>query len=112
MALYIPHSIFNLARLLYVKPETFRPYCVYLKHPVKYFSMFVPCCYCVTMSIHFNFRSCHIQTSLHYVLYRYITVSLCDDASNMKKSVLVLIVILLKWYVLMRLKVFRVFSAC
>ena len=25
MALYIPHSIFHLARLLYVRPETFGP---------------------------------------------------------------------------------------
>ena len=30
MALYIPHSIFHLARLLYVRPETFGPYCVRL----------------------------------------------------------------------------------
>jgi hypothetical protein len=28
MALYIPHSIFHLARLLYVKPESFGPYYV------------------------------------------------------------------------------------
>ena len=28
MALYIPHNIFHLARLLYVRPETFGPYCV------------------------------------------------------------------------------------
>ena len=28
MALYIPHSIFHLARLLYVRPETFGPHCV------------------------------------------------------------------------------------
>ena len=28
MALYILHSIFNLARLLYVRPETFGPYYV------------------------------------------------------------------------------------
>jgi hypothetical protein len=26
MALYIPRSIFHLARLLYVRPETFGPY--------------------------------------------------------------------------------------
>ena len=26
MALYIPHSVFHLARLLYVRPENFRPY--------------------------------------------------------------------------------------
>ena len=30
MALYIPHSIFHLARLLYVRPETFGPYYVYI----------------------------------------------------------------------------------
>ena len=28
MALYIPHSIFHLARLLYIRPETFGPYYV------------------------------------------------------------------------------------
>ena len=26
MALYIPHSIFHLTQLLYVRPETFGPY--------------------------------------------------------------------------------------
>ena len=29
MTLHIPHSIFNLARLLHVRPETFGPYYVY-----------------------------------------------------------------------------------
>jgi hypothetical protein len=29
MALYIPHSIFHLARLLYVRPETFGPTLLY-----------------------------------------------------------------------------------
>ena len=29
MALYIPHSIFHSARLLYDRPETFGPYYVY-----------------------------------------------------------------------------------
>jgi hypothetical protein len=28
MALYIPHSIFHLARLLYVRPENFGPHYV------------------------------------------------------------------------------------
>jgi hypothetical protein len=28
MALYIPHSVFHLALLLYVRPETFGPYYV------------------------------------------------------------------------------------
>ena len=31
MALYVSHSIFHLARLLYVRPETFGPYYVYRK---------------------------------------------------------------------------------
>ena len=31
MALYIPHSILHLARLLYVRPETFGPYYVHLE---------------------------------------------------------------------------------
>ena len=35
MALYIPHSIFRLARLLYVRPETFGPY--YVPHYPKPF---------------------------------------------------------------------------
>ena len=30
MALYIPHSIFHLSRLLYVRPETFGPYYVHI----------------------------------------------------------------------------------
>ena len=29
MALHVPHSIFHLARLLYVRPETFGTYYVY-----------------------------------------------------------------------------------
>ena len=29
MALYIPHSILHLARLLYVRPETFGPYHIF-----------------------------------------------------------------------------------
>ena len=33
MALYIPHSIFHLARILYVRPETFGPYYVHLSTP-------------------------------------------------------------------------------
>ena len=32
MTLYIRHSIFHLARLLYVRPETFGPYYVLLFH--------------------------------------------------------------------------------
>ena len=32
MALYIAHSIFQLARLLYVRPETFGPYYVYTRY--------------------------------------------------------------------------------
>ena len=35
MALHIPHSIFHLARLLYVRPETFGPYCVSFRYRVE-----------------------------------------------------------------------------
>ena len=35
MALYIPHSIFHLVRLLYVRPETFGPY--YVHRQKKYY---------------------------------------------------------------------------
>ena len=35
MALYIPHSIFHLARLLYVRPETSGPYYVIYKSPIN-----------------------------------------------------------------------------
>ena len=41
MALYIPHSIFHLARLLYVRPETFRPY--YVRNAVVKLSTDVKC---------------------------------------------------------------------
>ena len=41
MALYIPHSIFHLARLLYVRPETFGPYYVHLKLPNDFRQNFV-----------------------------------------------------------------------
>ena len=33
MALYIPHSIFHLARLLYVRPQSFGPY--YVHHVIS-----------------------------------------------------------------------------
>ena len=36
MALYIPHSIFHLARLLYDRPETFGPYYVVLSFSYIY----------------------------------------------------------------------------
>ena len=39
MALYVPHSIFHLARLLYVRPETFRPYYVQVRK--KYATLIV-----------------------------------------------------------------------
>ena len=35
MALYIPHSILHLARLLYVRPETFGPYYVSVEKCVE-----------------------------------------------------------------------------
>ena len=45
MALYIPHSIFHLARLLYVRPETFGPYCV-----PEYYSYEILKCVCVCVA--------------------------------------------------------------
>jgi hypothetical protein len=38
MALYIPHSIFHLARLLYVRWETFGPYYVPIQFIFKMYS--------------------------------------------------------------------------
>ena len=35
MALYIPHSILHLARLLYVRPGTFEPYYVSLLYTFR-----------------------------------------------------------------------------
>ena len=32
MALYIPYSVFHLARLLYVRPETFGPYYIHMTY--------------------------------------------------------------------------------
>ena len=40
MALYIPHSIFHLARLLYVRPETFGPH--YTAHSIQNSSLYTP----------------------------------------------------------------------
>ena len=37
MALYIPHSIFHLERLLYVRPETLGPYYVILSMRIHRF---------------------------------------------------------------------------
>ena len=39
MALYIPHSIFHLARLLYVRPETSGPYYVLQGHYYFYYDI-------------------------------------------------------------------------
>ena len=36
MALYIPHNIFHLAWLLYVKQETFGPYYVSLQTKINF----------------------------------------------------------------------------
>ena len=47
MALYIPHSIFHLAQLLYVRQETFGPYyvCVYVY--VYYVRKYACVCVCM-----------------------------------------------------------------
>ena len=44
MALYIPHSIFHLARLLHVRPETFGPYYVDLWSDIFWY-------FCLTVNI-------------------------------------------------------------
>ena len=43
MALYIPHSIFHLARLLYVTPETFGPYyiCTVVQQPLVHHGLII-----------------------------------------------------------------------
>ena len=60
MAVYIPHSIFYLARLLYVGPETFRPtlvcvcyvyICVYM---YIYIYIYTHTHACVCTYIHIN----------------------------------------------------------
>ena len=40
MAVYIPHRIFHLARLLYVRPETFGPTTYFLYLVLSYFRIF------------------------------------------------------------------------
>ena len=51
MALYIPHSIFHLARLLYVGPETFGP------HYVRYLSSYDGCFQCeLRLKLQFFFQ--------------------------------------------------------
>ena len=46
MALYISHNIFHLARLLYVRPETFGPYYLYrlLSFGLQFSIIFGICC--------------------------------------------------------------------
>ena len=48
MALYIPHSIFHLVRLLYARPETFGPCYVYdlASIQAEYF-----CCSAITIPV-------------------------------------------------------------
>ena len=44
MTLYIPHSIFHLARLLYVRPETFGPYYVSWVNVTALWAICLLCC--------------------------------------------------------------------
>ena len=54
MALYTPHSIFHLARLLYVRPETFGPY--YVSYMARiYIYIYIYVCVCVCSNIYKNF---------------------------------------------------------
>ena len=63
MALYIPHSIFHLARLLYVRPESFGPY-------------YVLCGYLGTLQ-----RRLKMQLLKHSVIkiYRYVLIQAPDN---------------------------------
>ena len=52
MALFIPHSIFHLVRLLYVRPETFGPYYIYVPNgldqklcALSLYLIAIPCMY-------------------------------------------------------------------
>ena len=61
MALYIPHSIFHLARLLYVRPETFGPY--YVRYCEQ-----TPCC--KRFRVHkFYFHGCLWNKFLEMKMY-------------------------------------------
>ena len=53
MALYIPHSIFHLARLLYVRPETFGPH--YVPPDIKNITYTLFVLFCLTL---YTFNTC------------------------------------------------------
>ena len=72
MALYIPHSIFHLALLLYVRPETFGPYYVYhIEYSYIYFVHlyilydFYAYIVIILMFLNVNFQYIKIPVLLH-----------------------------------------------
>ena len=59
MTLYIPHSIFHLARLLYVRPETFGPYYILFYQISVHLKWNFRVLFCWVMEI-FNIREVEI----------------------------------------------------
>jgi hypothetical protein len=75
MALYIPHSIFRLAQLLYVRPETFGPYYVcryqnfggtcYVHRRRKYINLYLPNeCSRLLLKLRYSFINLHGVTAM------------------------------------------------
>ena len=67
MALYIPHSIFRLARLLYVRPEPFGPYYILtaFERPPE-----ITCMYFGNKEIYLHFKISSVLFSTKCRLFR------------------------------------------
>ena len=94
MTLYIPHSIFHLARLLYVRPETFGPYYV------CYFSIPLDC---VGPDVWFNVNGIHKFSSNHTRHHSKTYINFSNNEQTTKPSKLKFVLMLI-WYI--RLKLF------
>ena len=71
MALYIPHSIFHLARLLYVRPETFGPYYVHFISGQRY--SLRNCAVCFDLQV-------MVEVQKPYILNKVYLLVICDAA--------------------------------
>jgi hypothetical protein len=83
MALYIPHSISHLARLLYVRPETFGPYCVLSRHVAQALAkLFWDDFICLHYNSYDFFCTAHVLyfycKVLIYLLGRQVSTHLCN----------------------------------
>jgi hypothetical protein len=73
MALYIPHSILHLARLLYVRPETFGPYyvCTYVRtyviKPAQAVTMLTSIWQIISLNLGWG--------TIFFLLYHYLTLN-------------------------------------